>query len=385
MRCVAELRAGLAARGLSLLVRMGDVTTILNELRGEFAFTHLLSHEETGSGWSYQRDITVAKWCRSHSVEWKEYPQTGVVRRLRTRSGWAAAWARRMNGKAVSLDGDFNSDSSLRAPIDPAIALPTLPELGLPNCTVPLPPAGEAAAWHTLDSFLSGRARNYRRAVSSPIAAEKEGSRLSEHLAFGTLSMCSVHQATEACIRNTADAALAQSLRSFAGRLRWHCHFMQKLEDEPQIEFLNFARGHDGLRRDDGSALDALEQQRFEPGIHWSQMQMQSGTTGINTLRTYSPAKQARDHDPLGHYIRRWVPEFGSPAYPSPIVDERIALASAKEHLYGLRKTHGARVEAGEIQQKHGSRKSGLPASGPSKRVGKARPAAPVSGQGELF
>jgi hypothetical protein len=36
----------------------------------------------------------------------------------------------------------------------------------------------------------------------------------------------------------------------------------------------------------------------FEPGIHWSQMQMQSGTTGINTLRIYSPAKQARDHDP---------------------------------------------------------------------------------------
>jgi deoxyribodipyrimidine photo-lyase len=220
---------------------------------------------------------------------------------------------------------------------------------------------------------------------------------------------------------------------------------MQKLEDEPQIEFRNFARGHDGLRRDDGSALDTLEQQRFEawctgntgypmvdacmrqlkstgwlnfrmramlvsfaayhlwlhwrepglflarqfldfePGIHWSQMQMQSGTTGINTLRIYSPAKQARDHDPLGHYIRRWVPEFGSPAYPSPIVDERIALASAKERLYSLRKTHGARVEAGEIQQKHGSRKSGLPSSGPNKRAGKSRPAVPVSRQGELF
>jgi deoxyribodipyrimidine photo-lyase len=26
----------------------------------------------------------------------------------------------------------------------------------------------------------------------------------------------------------------------------------------------------------------------FEPGIHLSQMQMQSGTTGINTVRIYS-------------------------------------------------------------------------------------------------
>ena len=38
----------------------------------------------------------------------------------------------------------------------------------------------------------------------------------------------------------------------------------------------------------------------FEPGIHFSQFQMQSGTTGINTIRIYSPAKQAKDQDPQG-------------------------------------------------------------------------------------
>jgi deoxyribodipyrimidine photo-lyase len=36
----------------------------------------------------------------------------------------------------------------------------------------------------------------------------------------------------------------------------------------------------------------------FEPGIHYSQVQMQSGTTGINTVRIYSPIKQALDQDP---------------------------------------------------------------------------------------
>jgi deoxyribodipyrimidine photo-lyase len=110
-------------------------------------------------------------------------------------------------------------------------------------------------------------------------------------------------------------------------------------------------------------------------------MQMQSGTTGINTLRIYSPAKQARDHDPHGLYVRQWVPEIGTAAYPRPIVDERVALAFAKNQLFGLRQTSKARAEADAIQNKHGSRKSGLPSTATRKRPARRTPDA----QGRLF
>lgn len=417
LAALAELRAALAVRGLPLLVRVGEVCAVFDALRARFGVKRLVSHEETGPGWTYARDRAVGVWCRARGVEWQEFPQTGVVRRLRTRSGWAARWARRMNAPEVAVPAGWRG---VAVDLDD---LPTPVALGVAPHGRPLPPAGEAAAWAELNDFVRGRARGYRRALSSPLTAERGCSRLSAHLAFGTLSLRCVHQATEAAIARTDDRALAYGLRGFAGRLRWHCHFMQKLEDEPAIEFRNFARVCDGLRENDFDRerfeawcagrtgfpmVDACMRSLkatgwlnfrmramlvsfashhlwlhwretglflarqfldFEAGIHWSQMQMQSGTTGINTLRIYSPSKQAADHDPDGRFVRRWVPEFGTPAYPPPIVDERAAVAFAKERLYAMRRTPEARAEADAVQAKHGSRRAGLPPSGPKRRT----------------
>ena len=42
----------------------------------------------------------------------------------------------------------------------------------------------------------------------------------------------------------------------------------------------------------------------YEPGIHISQLQMQAGIVGINTIRVYSPSKQAIDQDPDAIFIK---------------------------------------------------------------------------------
>jgi deoxyribodipyrimidine photo-lyase len=74
--------------------------------------------------------------------------------------------------------------------------------------------------------------------------------------------------------------------------------------------------------------------------------------------------------------------------YPAPIVDDKLALKAAKDRMYGLRQTPAAREEAGEVQARHGSRKSGLPQTGnrrPAKPKRSTRSAQVPSAQGDLF
>ena len=406
--CLEDLRADLTALGQPLVVRVGEALPVLEQIHGEHRIARLWSHEETGNAVTYQRDLAVGRWIRASGIEWNETPNGGVVRRLPSRDGWAGRWESRMAAPIVPPPGAIG-----RVPISPG-PIPSGRQLGLgPDRRTGAQPGGAAAARVLLDSFLAERGNRYHLEMSSPVTAADSCSRLSPHLAYGTISTRIVVQQLRACIAQTADTGLRRAWRAFDARLHWRDHFMQKLEDEPAIEHHNFVRGFDGLRENDFDAarfaawtegrtgypmVDACMRRLvetgwinfrmramlmsfaayhlwlhwrpaglhlarlfvdYEPGIHWSQCQMQSGATGINTLRIYNPTKQAQDHDPDGVFVRRWIPELaaGAASYPQPIVQHTAAVQQARARLAEFRRRVEVRADIEQVAKKHGSRK----------------------------
>ena len=85
-----ELRDDLARLGQPLVVRVGDVVEVFEQLHRDHGLAALWSHEETGNAWTFARDRRVATWARDRGILWRETPCGGVQRRLRSRNGWAA-------------------------------------------------------------------------------------------------------------------------------------------------------------------------------------------------------------------------------------------------------------------------------------------------------
>lgn len=127
---------------------------------------------------------------------------------------------------------------------------------------------------------------------------------------------------------------------------------------------------------------------------------MQSGTTGINIPRIYNPIKQARDHDPNGVFVRRWIPalrqvpdtwlfepwrmppelrkNFGISAehdIATPIVDLENASREAKRKLFERRGLPTVKAAKKEVIDKHASRKRPTqPRQTPTRRRSTASP-----------
>jgi deoxyribodipyrimidine photo-lyase len=423
-----DLQRELAALGGQLVIRVGEAVAVLEQLRHEIGIFNLWSHEETGNGWTYQRDLAVAAWCASHAVIWQEKPTNGVVRRLASRDGWQALRDERMRGAVVPPPEQIVCVHGVASHDLPDKSHAMFGDSAIGNVQV----GGRAEGLRNLTSFLKERGRNYMQTISKPGVSARHCSRLSAHLTFGTISMREVTQATQkkmlalAGVPDPDAGSFRRNLSAFSSRLAWHCHFVQKLEQQPEIEFECMHPAFEGMReshfRDDhfeawktgrtgyplvDACMRSLHENGwinfrmramlvsfasydlwldwrqtapflarlftdYEPGIHYSQFQMQSGVTGINAVRMYAPVKQSMDHDLQGKFIRRYAPELKTvsdsfihqpwlldtpPAdYPAPIVDHDAAIKHARAEISKRWKQDDFKEASKAVNQKLGSR-----------------------------